>query len=141
MALDDDKGKVVAAAQPAPAGHLRGAPRVGCSRFYLGGFVLVCIGERVLSGLEKGAGFVTLIGVLSVLAGTAFQFFASLPERRRAPLDRALARRALGRRPGRPRALFRVHERRGRAPRHREARGRGAGQGHRPPDGRVGSRS
>jgi hypothetical protein len=91
MALDDDKGKVVAAAQPAPAGPSGSAPGWVLA-LYLGGFVLVYIGERVLSGLEKGAGFVTLIGVLSVLAGTAFRFsprFRSGGERR--SIERLLA--------------------------------------------------
>jgi len=41
---------------------------------YLGGLALVYVGERVLSGLEKGAGFVTLIGVLCVLGSTVLRF-------------------------------------------------------------------
>jgi hypothetical protein len=41
---------------------------------YIGGLTLVYTGERVLSGLEKGAGFITGIGVLAVLAATALRF-------------------------------------------------------------------
>ncbi|MDF3072104.1 MAG: hypothetical protein K0R38_7705, partial [Polyangiaceae bacterium] len=40
---------------------------------YLGGLVLVLIGERVLSGLEKGGGFVTALGVLAVVVATALR--------------------------------------------------------------------
>jgi hypothetical protein len=41
---------------------------------YIGGLVLVLMGERVLSGLEKGAGIVTALGVVSVLLATALRF-------------------------------------------------------------------
>jgi hypothetical protein len=41
---------------------------------YVGGLVLVLMGERVLSGLEKGAGIVTALGVVSVLLATALRF-------------------------------------------------------------------
>jgi hypothetical protein len=41
---------------------------------YLGGLVLVYVGERVLSGLEKGAGFFTATGVLLVLGSTLLRF-------------------------------------------------------------------
>jgi hypothetical protein len=41
---------------------------------YLGGMTLVFIGERVLAGLEKGAGFVTGLGVLAVLGATLLRF-------------------------------------------------------------------
>jgi hypothetical protein len=41
---------------------------------YLGGLVLVYVGERVLSGLEKGAGVITAIGVLGVLGSTVLRF-------------------------------------------------------------------
>jgi hypothetical protein len=41
---------------------------------YLGGLVLVYVGERVLSGVEKGPGFVTALGVLAVVASTLLRF-------------------------------------------------------------------
>ncbi len=41
---------------------------------YAVGMVLVFIGERVLSGLEKGAGAATAVGVLAVVAATAARF-------------------------------------------------------------------
>lgn len=41
---------------------------------YAAGMLLVFIGERVLSGLEKGAGAVTALGILAVLAATALRF-------------------------------------------------------------------
>jgi hypothetical protein len=41
---------------------------------YLGGLVLVYMGERVLSGLEKGAGFITSLGVLGVVVSTLLRF-------------------------------------------------------------------
>ena len=41
---------------------------------YAGGMVLVFLGERVLSGLEKGAGAATALGVLCVIAATALRF-------------------------------------------------------------------
>lgn len=41
---------------------------------YLGGFVFVYLGQRVLSGLEKGPGIVTALGVLAVLAATFLRF-------------------------------------------------------------------
>lgn len=41
---------------------------------YLAGLVLVYGGERVLSGLPKGAGFVSALGVLLALAATALRF-------------------------------------------------------------------
>jgi gliding motility-associatede transport system auxiliary component len=59
---------------------------------YLGGLVLVLIGERVLSGLEKGSGAVTAFGVLAVVVSTALRFspkFKSQGER--ASIERLLA--------------------------------------------------
>jgi hypothetical protein len=59
---------------------------------YLGGLALVLIGERVLAGLEKGAGAVTWFGVLAVLAATALRFspkFKSQGER--ANIERLLS--------------------------------------------------
>jgi hypothetical protein len=41
---------------------------------YVGGLALVLIGERVLSGLEKGAGVVTVLGVVAVVLATALRF-------------------------------------------------------------------
>ena len=41
---------------------------------YGAGMAFVFVGERVLSGLEKGANAVTAIGVLSVIAATALRF-------------------------------------------------------------------
>ncbi len=41
---------------------------------YAGGMGLVFLGERVLSGLEKGAGAATALGVLCVLAATGIRF-------------------------------------------------------------------
>jgi len=41
---------------------------------YAGGMALVFLGERVLSGLEKGAGAATALGVLCVVAATAVRF-------------------------------------------------------------------
>jgi hypothetical protein len=41
---------------------------------YLGGLVLVYVGERVLSGLEKGAGFITALGVIGVVVSTLLRF-------------------------------------------------------------------
>jgi hypothetical protein len=41
---------------------------------YLGGLVLVYIGERVLSGLEKGSGLVSFVGVLAVFGATLLRF-------------------------------------------------------------------
>jgi len=59
---------------------------------YLGGLALVLIGERVLSGLEKGAGVVTALGALAVVLATALRFspkFKSQGER--ANIERLLA--------------------------------------------------
>jgi len=41
---------------------------------YVAGMGLVFLGERVLSGLEKGAGAATALGVLCVVAATALRF-------------------------------------------------------------------
>jgi hypothetical protein len=41
---------------------------------YLGGLALVYLGERVLSGLEKGAGVASAVGVLLVLLATLLRF-------------------------------------------------------------------
>ena len=41
---------------------------------YVGGLALVLMGERILSGLEKGAGVVTALGVMAVALATALRF-------------------------------------------------------------------
>jgi ABC-type uncharacterized transport system len=59
---------------------------------YLGGLALVLTGERVLSGLEKGSGVVTALGVLAVVLATALRFspkFKSQGER--ANIERLLS--------------------------------------------------
>lgn len=59
---------------------------------YLGGLAFVLLGERALSGLEKGSGFVTALGVAAVVAATALRFspkFKSQGER--ANIERLLA--------------------------------------------------
>ncbi|HKY41419.1 MAG TPA: Gldg family protein [Polyangiaceae bacterium] len=59
---------------------------------YLGGLALVCLGERVLSGLEKGSGFFTALGVVAVVIATGLRFspkFRSQGER--ADIERLLA--------------------------------------------------
>lgn len=59
---------------------------------YLGGLALVLIGERVLSGLEKGAGAVTWFGVLAVVAATALRFSPKFKAQgERANIERLLA--------------------------------------------------
>jgi hypothetical protein len=59
---------------------------------YLGGMALVLVGERALSGLEKGGGMVTVLGVVAVVLATALRFspkFRSQGER--AAIERLLA--------------------------------------------------
>jgi ABC-type uncharacterized transport system len=59
---------------------------------YIGGLALVLMGERVLSGLEKGAGVFTALGVAAVLLATGLRFspkFRSQGER--ANIERLLA--------------------------------------------------
>lgn len=59
---------------------------------YLGGLVLVFMGERVLSGLEKGSGAVTWFGVLAVVAATALRFSPKFKAQgERANIERLLA--------------------------------------------------
>jgi gliding motility-associatede transport system auxiliary component len=63
---------------------LKEAPRVVAERggaapawvfpLYVGGMALVFLGERVLSGLERGAGAATALGLLCVVAATALRF-------------------------------------------------------------------
>ena len=49
---------------------------------YAAGMGLVFLGERVLSGLEKGAGAVTALGVLCVLVASRSALLAALQDRR-----------------------------------------------------------
>jgi hypothetical protein len=59
---------------------------------YLGGLALVFMGERVLSGLEKGAGVVTALGLLCMILATVLRFspkFRSQGER--GTIERLLA--------------------------------------------------
>ena len=52
---------------------------------YAGGLAVIYLGERVLSGLPKGAGFVTFVGLLATVAATVLRFsprFRSGGERR-----------------------------------------------------------
>jgi hypothetical protein len=87
VAVNDEKRaeKPAAPAQaPKPASAPVSAPG-WLLPLYLGGMVLVFIGERVLAGLEKGPGFITALGVLAVLAATLLRFsprFRSGGERR-----------------------------------------------------------
>ncbi|MFZ5891352.1 MAG: Gldg family protein [Myxococcota bacterium] len=78
MALSEAQGT------PAPTTSGRSAP-VWIFALYLGGLVTIYFGERVLSGLPKGAGFFSLLGVLATLAATVLRFsprFRSGGERR-----------------------------------------------------------
>jgi ABC-type uncharacterized transport system len=59
---------------------------------YLGGLALVLVGERVLSGLEKGAGIFTALGVLAVVVATALRFSPKYKAQgERASIERLLA--------------------------------------------------
>ena len=66
--------------EPAPPPRAEVPARAGESApgwllgLYLGGLALVYVGERVLSGLEKGAGVVSILGLLCVLAATLLRF-------------------------------------------------------------------
>ncbi|MEI9950666.1 MAG: Gldg family protein [Pseudomonadota bacterium] len=65
MALNETTEKSVAAGRAAPGWVFP---------LYAGGMGLVFLGERVLSGLEKGAGAVTALGLLCVIGATALRF-------------------------------------------------------------------
>jgi len=69
MALNEAKGNTPVTAavtgQPAPGWVFP---------LYVGGMVLVFIGERVLSGLEKGASAATALGLVAIVAATALRF-------------------------------------------------------------------
>lgn len=56
------------------SGSFTGAAPSWIFPLYVGGMVLVFIGERVLAGLEKGGGAATALGVLAVVAATAARF-------------------------------------------------------------------
>ncbi len=59
---------------------------------YLGGLLLVLVGERVLSGLEKGSGFATALGVAAAVLATALRFSPKLKSQgERANIERLLA--------------------------------------------------
>ncbi len=63
------------ASKPAVATSAQSRPAPGwVLGLYLGGLALVYGGERVLSGLEKGAGAVTVLGLLLALAATGLRF-------------------------------------------------------------------
>jgi len=69
MALNEPSvAKTSAAADPG------GAAPAWVFPLYAGGMALVFFGQRVLSGLEKGAGAVTAIGLLCVVLATALRF-------------------------------------------------------------------
>jgi hypothetical protein len=98
MALTDPTPAAKPAAAPSPAAPVGPVSAPGwLLPLYLGGMVFVFIGERVLAGLEKGAGFVTGLGVLAVLAATLLRFaprFRSGGERR--SIERLLALLSVG---------------------------------------------
>jgi hypothetical protein len=59
---------------------------------YLGGLAFVLLGERVLSGLEKGAGLATALGVLAMLVATALRFSPKYrAQGERAAIERLIA--------------------------------------------------
>ena len=69
MALNDQSvAKTSAAAEPV------GAAPAWVFPLYAGGMALVFLGQRVLSGLEKGAGAVTALGLLCVVLASALRF-------------------------------------------------------------------
>ncbi|HWP05146.1 MAG TPA: Gldg family protein [Polyangiaceae bacterium] len=72
MAVSEKKAAVPAATSGLRAGA--GSAPGWVLGGYLGGLVLVYFGERVLSGLEKGAGFFTAVGVVLVVVTTLIRF-------------------------------------------------------------------
>ncbi|HEX6276539.1 MAG TPA: Gldg family protein [Polyangiaceae bacterium] len=79
MAVNESSSEKPAAPAPAakPVAKAAASPASAPSwllSLYLGGLVLVYVGERVLSGLEKGAGFVTALGVIGVVVSTLLRF-------------------------------------------------------------------
>ena len=72
MALNETPGQK---ASPAPVGSsFSGAAPGWIFPLYAVGMVLVFIGERVLSGLDKGAGAATALGLVAVIAATGLRF-------------------------------------------------------------------
>ena len=65
MALNESADKALGSGRAAPGWVFP---------LYAGGMTLVFLGERALSGLEKGAGAATALGVLCVVAATALRF-------------------------------------------------------------------
>ncbi|HEY3499078.1 MAG TPA: Gldg family protein [Polyangiaceae bacterium] len=74
MAVENEKPGASGQKPPQPAPKENRSAPGWLLWLYLGGLVLVYIGERVLSGLEKGAGVVTGAGVLAVVAATLLRF-------------------------------------------------------------------
>jgi len=74
MALNESEALPPRKAVPAQASSFTGAAPSWIFPLYAAGMALVFIGERVLSGLEKGAGAATALGVLAVVAATALRF-------------------------------------------------------------------
>jgi ABC-type uncharacterized transport system len=75
MALNESDTQLPRAPASAPvASPFVGAAPSWIFPLYAAGMVLVFIGERVLSGLEKGAGAATALGVLAVVAATGLRF-------------------------------------------------------------------
>jgi hypothetical protein len=82
--------------KPAGSGLSAVAAGTGAPGFlfpvYLGGLAFVLLGERVLSGLEKGAGLATALGVLAMLVATALRFSPKYrAQGERAAIERLLA--------------------------------------------------
>ena len=139
MAMTDDPAKKPR--EPAPTTPARATTPTSAPSWllalYLGGLVLVYMGERVLSGLEKGAGFITALGVLGVLVVDAPALRPTLSLGRRTRRDRADARRALGGGCRGARAL-RAHHRPRHGPLgHRADGGARTHEGPRPAHGRL----
>jgi hypothetical protein len=80
MAVNEEASATKPVDPPAPQKPSAAKPAAQTSApawlftLYLGGLILVYVGERVLSGLEKGSGVITAVGVLGVLASTLLRF-------------------------------------------------------------------
>lgn len=74
MALNEPQEPPAIAAPATVGSSFVGAAPSWIFPLYAAGMVLVFIGERVLSGLEKGAGAATALGILCVLCATALRF-------------------------------------------------------------------
>ena len=82
--------------KPAGSGLSAVAAGTGAPGFlfpvYLGGLAFVLLGERVLAGLEKGAGLATALGVLAMVVATALRFSPKYrAQGERAAIERLLA--------------------------------------------------